>query len=84
MKKLSIDVPDNLHPTTANAVQWFATAMAEKLSQAQDKYGYTDDWYRADITDLQQDLQNHFEKGDPIDVANFCMFLWARGAGVNE
>lgn len=84
MKKLSIEVPDNLHPATAKAVQKFATAMASKLYKSQRRYGYTDDWRRSDITDLQLDLNDHFEKGDPIDVANFCMFLWSRKAKVNE
>jgi hypothetical protein len=27
-------------------------------------------------------LREHVEKGDPRDVANFCMFLWARGEGI--
>jgi hypothetical protein len=28
--------------------------------------------------DLSNALREHVEKGDPRDVANFCMFLWAR------
>lgn len=84
MKTLTITVPENLHPATAAAVRRFAVAMAAKLEKAQLKYGYQDDWKRSEISDLQQDLQDHFDKGDPLDVANFCMFLWARGAGVHD
>lgn len=27
-------------------------------------------------------LREHVEKGDPQDVANFCMFLWSLGHGI--
>lgn len=37
-------IPDGLHPATADLVLRFATALAEKLHKAEQKYGYSDGW----------------------------------------
>jgi hypothetical protein len=29
-------------------------------------------------------LREHVEKGDPIDVANFCMILYYRGEKIDK
>jgi hypothetical protein len=58
-------------------VDLFATAMKEKLAQARAK-GRTG-WIQCAPADLSRMLREHVEKGDPRDVANFCMFLWAMG-----
>lgn len=55
----------------------FSTAMAEKLHK---KYveGYSgfDSCTEAQLSAM---LYEHLPKGDPVDVANFCMFLFANG-----
>lgn len=55
----------------------FAYYMKEKLalSRVKGRGG----WQEADINALNIMLREHIEKGDPIDVANFCMFLQRRG-----
>lgn len=55
-------------------------AMKEKLaaSRFKGRSGWQD---KADCSqaDLSRMLREHVEKGDPVDVANFCMMLHARG-----
>jgi hypothetical protein len=54
--------------------------MADKLSAAQIKHGYKDGW--SEVThewpspECHEALMDHLRKGDPVDVANFCAFLW--------
>jgi hypothetical protein len=72
-----LNVPMNLHIETSKLVRAFAEELAKKLYAAQEKYGYTDEWRNPDlIPDLQQDLVEHMQKGDPRDVAAYCAFLW--------
>lgn len=69
-----------INPNTANLVLRFATALAEKLSASERKYGFTDTW--ADdhwMEQCQRDLINHVAKGDPRDVAAYCAFMWHHG-----
>ena len=64
------------------AVDRFSDALKAKLAQARAKgrSGWQDPaWTPAQIS---QALRQHVEKGDPCDVANYCMFLWARGARI--
>ena len=73
-------IPDGLHPATADLVLRFATALAEKLHKAEQKYGYSDNWQRNDwYDDCLQSLWEHIEKGDPRDVAAYCAFMWFHG-----
>ena len=70
------------HPDDA-AVDAFAAAMKEKLAAARAKgRGGWD----GDEPGMQQRLSDmlraHVEKGDPRDVANFCMFLHQRGEAI--
>lgn len=62
------------------AVDRFASEMKSKLSEtrAQGRSGWED---KAQCTDedLSYMLRTCVEKGDPIDVANFCMMLHIRG-----
>lgn len=60
--------PDDL------AVDQFAAAMKEKLAQARAKG--RSGWQQCDPALLSSMLREHVEKGDPRDVANFCMMLW--------
>lgn len=83
LAKLKGDVlvmPDDLHPDTKALVLVFASAMAVKLHKAEKKYGYnnswkSDNWQR----ECQSDLLVHVNKGDPLDVANYCAFMHYHG-----
>lgn len=73
-------IPGGLHPATADLVLRFATALAEKLHKAEQKYGYSDNWQQRDwYHDCLQSLWEHIEKGDPRDVAAYCAFMWHHG-----
>jgi hypothetical protein len=61
------------HPDD-QAVDRFAQSMKEKMAAARDKGRYG--WQFSDPTYLSKLLREHVEKGDPRDVANFCMMLW--------
>jgi hypothetical protein len=69
------------HPDDA-AVDRFAAAMKEKLAQARAKGRGGWDTDECTQETLSRMLREHVEKGDPRDVANFCMFLWCRGEGI--
>lgn len=70
--------PDDL------AVDAFAAAMKAKLAKkrAEGRGGW-DDPTVCSVAFLAQMLHSHIIKGDPVDVANFAMMLWHRGAGTN-
>lgn len=70
----------DLHRDTALLVNSFAIALAHKLLAAQKKYGFTNGWYTDDWEDAcRADLLTHVAKGDPLDVAAYAAFCWARG-----
>ena len=73
-------------PTQADidneAVDKLAQAMKNKLAKKREQ-GYHG-WATCKHGDLVQLLINHVDKGDPIDVANFCAFLFARGEPLTE
>ena len=56
------------------AVDLFAQAMKAKMADARAKG--RSGWETCDPADLSRMLREHVEKGDPRDVANFCMMLW--------
>lgn len=64
------------------AVDKFSVAMKEKLAAARAKG--RGGWESCDPNDLRLMLREHVEKGDPRDVANFCMFLWNLGHGIGK
>ncbi len=70
----AIPHPDDL------AVDRFAAEMKRKLAAAREKgrAGWNDP-KQCSQADLSGDLRIHTSKGDPVDVANFAMMLWARG-----
>mgnify|MGYP000629703460 CR=1 FL=1 len=72
-----------VHPDDL-AVDAFAAAMKAKLAEARAKGR---GGWNGDEPGMQQRLSNmlrdHIEKGDPRDVANFCMFLHQRGEGIS-
>lgn len=62
------------------AVDQLALAMKVKLGRAREKgRGGWDDKNACTQEDLSRMLREHVDKGDPVDVANFCAFLDARG-----
>lgn len=70
------------HPDNA-AVDALAALMKAKLAKQRAKgYGGWDDKTQCHQQRLSDMLRNHVDKGDPVDVANFCAFLLARGEGI--
>lgn len=65
------------------AVDRLAAAMKEKLSAARDKgRGGWENREDCPQQRLSEMLRAHVEKGDPRDVANFCMMLHQRGESI--
>lgn len=62
------------------AVDWFSAVMKHKLALARDKG--RGGWETCSPADLSRMLREHVEKGDPRDVANFCMMLWHHGSPI--
>lgn len=56
----------------------FAIAMFDKLDAK--LKGGRDGWDSENWTpeEILEALKEHVDKGDPIDIANFAMFLWNR------
>lgn len=69
--------------TDNQAVHDLSRAMTKKLkaSRAKGRTGWNDKT-QCSAEHLSQLLREHVEKGDPVDVANFCAFLSARGEGI--
>jgi hypothetical protein len=61
------------HPDDV-AVDRFAAAMKDKLAAARAKG--RSGWQQCSPFVLSEMLRAHVDKGDPRDVANFCMMLW--------
>ncbi|WP_276841698.1 hypothetical protein [Herbaspirillum huttiense] len=72
---------DVKHPDDV-AVDQFAEAMKAKLADARAKG--RSGWQDCDPAELSYMLREHVEKGDPRDVANFCMFLWSLGKPIGD
>lgn len=61
-------------------VRRFAEAMRTKLDQKRHEgRGGWNDREAVTAEQLSEMLRRHVEKGDPVDVANFCMMLHQRG-----
>jgi hypothetical protein len=73
-----VNQPQNEH--TRQLVRDFAAALGTKLRAAEEKYGYSDGWRTDDWQDVcKAELIAHVGKGDPLDVAAYAAFCWARG-----
>lgn len=79
---LAVD-PQSIGPAHIDdfAVDRFAAAMKAKLAKkrAEGFSGWNDE---CRVEFLSRKLREHVEKGDPIDVANFCMMLHQRGSAI--
>lgn len=62
-----------------DAIDNFAAAMKAKMAASRSKG--RGGWLQCPVGRLQAMLAEHLKKGDPVDVANFAMMLWNRGAG---
>jgi hypothetical protein len=73
-----VAVPNSLNLDTQILVIRFATVMAEKLAAAEHKGrgGWGKTGWKDECT---EQLYLHLQKGDPIDVANYCAFMWHHG-----
>ena len=68
---------EGLNPDTAILVQRFGVALAEKLRAAEVKYGHGNGWLDANWkVGCVEQLREHVEKGDPLDVAAYAAFCW--------
>lgn len=64
----------------ARCVDRISGAMKFKLAQKRNEgRGRWWDRRNCDQSVLSKMLREHVEKGDPLDVANFCMMLYCRG-----
>lgn len=65
------------------AVDRFAQVMKDKLAKSREKgRGGWDNPEVCSVEDLGRMLLEHIGKGDPVDVANFCMMLHERKGDV--
>lgn len=62
------------------AADLFVYAMKEKLAASRRKG--RSGWEQCSADELSQMLREHVDKGDPVDVANFCMFLASLGYSI--
>lgn len=61
------------------AVDKFAVAMKDKMAVSRTKgRGGWENPEECGIEDLACMLVQHVEKGDPVDIGNFCMMVWNR------
>lgn len=72
--------PAEAHHSDDIAVDAFAAAMKAKMAAARAKG--RGGWETCTPADLSRMLRDHVEKGDPRDVANFCMMLHHHGATI--
>lgn len=80
----SVHIPEGLHPATTGLILLFASRMAEKLSKVQDEKGKVVGWTDTDWKkECQTKLLQAVEKGDPVDVANYCAFMFYHGWSTN-
>lgn len=76
----AVPFPPDLHPATGDLVTRFASALAEKLAEAEHTYGWDTHWTSpAWMDQCRAQLVEHVAKGDPRDVAAYSAFLWHHG-----
>ncbi len=74
------DEGDERSAPLVDLVSRFSGALLAKLKAAEAKYGYNNAWMRDgwDAT-CQEHMIEHLAKGDPLDVAAYCAFMWHHG-----
>ena len=81
LRAASITPPAPEHPDDL-AVDRFAVAMKAKLKWEREERGRSG-WQAMTEADLSRLLVEHLPKGDPVDVANFCMMLSENGQRIS-
>lgn len=89
---LTICAPDNLSEGVQKQMQSFATALASKMFMAEVKFraehGHdfdVDEWREAHWKDqCLAGFKEHLAKGDPIDIAAYCLFMHYHGWSTTE
>lgn len=75
-----MEVTPELYPATNDLMRRFTMALIEKLAKAEKKYDYTDEWKLPGWEHgCREKLMEHIGKGDPLDVAAYCSFMWHHG-----
>lgn len=77
---MELEALTNWTHTDDVSVNRFCVAMIEKLAKKRDegRSGW-DDPQECTLGMLAEMLVSHLAKGDPVDIANFCMMVWTRG-----
>lgn len=59
----------------------FANEMFKKLMYVRQKKGFRNDFINRleNADDIRLQMYGHIDKGDPVDVANYCLFLYWLG-----
>jgi len=78
-----VQADDPLHVELADLVSRFSAALLEKMISAEHKHGWKGAWKSAEQEQLALDLCHHVGKGDPLDAAAYCAFLWHHGFSTN-
>jgi hypothetical protein len=72
----------DIHHTDDLAVIRFALSMRDKLELSRERGRHG--WETSDNDYLNECLYGHLDKGDPVDVANFCMMIHQRGGKIEK
>jgi hypothetical protein len=69
----------NLNPITLALVDDFSQALKRKLAKAETVHGFSTEWAFDDWElNCREKLSASVKKGDPLDVAAYAAFCWAR------
>ncbi|MCW6598624.1 hypothetical protein [Yersinia ruckeri] len=80
MAKITIEIPDDLHPDSVKLLEGVIPDVAAKMVKAQVKRGLTNEWLHEDWEfECRRQLSQHVNKGDPLDVIIYGMFCQGRG-----
>lgn len=88
----TIFLPPDIHPSTAKTIVNMLVDLAEKLYKSQVKYGLDDGWrhppsdqggvegrFFMTEKECQEAFIKHVNKGDPLDVIAYAMFIREMG-----
>lgn len=76
MRQIIIDVPDNISTDLEELAKEFMQAMMDKLSEAQDKHNYKDDWKHTKYKDLMFYHNSASLQHKVVNAANYSMFRY--------
>lgn len=80
LAEVEAHLKERLDPHTERLVDDFALALKKKLLRSQVKYSRYDGWRMDDWKEkCLSSLISHLRKGDPLDVAAYCAFMWHHG-----